>query len=375
MRVSIMGNLSSQLVASADVSRGLHSMQSLAPLAEPATACSDHAAVHAPAIEPQATASPGIAPLKLSLHGLTADERSVLMAILRVLSERTTRRWVVVDAEQEHGDLRLATRTLATTASSTMTALLLREDEFPASPDELALQAPLRVMAVLDLLNAAHDRLRQPLHVPVTTQEHQAIESDDGKSLAAAMARQIERRADVTLRVRIVGHGTLYLCMKQRIYHCDFPREKLVDALNEHRFVMTMIAASAAELVVLLDQARPVDEALWQIGLVTSAERTLCDNQAYRLTRWPDLARLAHRPEAMKLCASMARSHQTLDRLVEVSGLRRGDVEHLLHACALCGYLDVADAAVAPPAPPASPVRNASAIGGLFDRLRRRFGL
>ncbi|MBB5206917.1 hypothetical protein [Chiayiivirga flava] len=310
-------------------------------------------------------------PLRLALHGLTDDEISILDAILRVLGERTARRWVLADGRD--GDLLLTTRDAPPGRhGAPLTALLLRDDERPAVPDELVLQAPLRVMAVLDLLNAAHDRLRQPA-APTPGGEQARIEVDDGRSLAAALSRLVERRPEQALRVRIVGHGTLYLCLKARIYHCDFPRERFVDALNEHRFVVTMIPSSAAELVVRLDSARALDEALWQIGLITAADGVSHAGRAYRLTRWPDFARLPHRPEFLRLCAAMSRTHRSVDALVALGGLQRGEVEHLLHACALCGYLDVAPQAaeLASPHPASAPASRA----GLFDRLRKRFGL
>lgn len=327
-------------------------------------------AVAAGDIEPAAEPAP-LPPLRLALHGLTTDEASILEAILRVLGDRTARRWVLADGVD--GDLLLTRRgdvPRATTAA--MTALLLRDDETPASPDELALQGPLRVMAVLDLLNAAHDRLRQPQVQLRVTGEQPRIEGDDGKSLAAALARLVARRPDQALRVRIVGHGTLYLCLTSRIYHCDFPRERFADALNEHRFVVTMIPSTSAEIVVRLEDAWPVDEALWQIGLVTAMEGCDVAGKAYKLTRWPDFARLPHRFEYLKLCAAMARTHRPIETLVEMSGMRRGDVEHLLHACGLCGYLDVS---LQPQQATAAPANPATARIGLFDRLRRRFGL
>lgn len=324
-------------------------------------------------VEPAANAA--LPPLRLVLQGLGADDVSVLEAILRVVGERTARRWVLSD--DADGDLLLLRRGDSVPAGRTgVVAWLLRENE-TVSPDDLAVQAPLRVMAVLDLLNAAHDRLRQPTmplritgELPRVTGEQPRIEGDDGRSLASALARLVARRPEQALRVRIVGFGTLYLCLTSRIFHCDFPRERFADALNEHRFVITMIPSASAEIVVRLDEAWPVDEALWQIGRITTFEGCDGSGKGFKLMRWPDFARLPHSPEYLKLCAAMTRMHRSFDALMELSGLRRADVEHLLHACALCGYLDVS---VQPP-PPVQATAAPARIG-LFDRLRRRFGL
>lgn len=316
------------------------------------------------------------ASLRLALCGASEEERSVLAAILHVLSGRTARHWTLCD-DTCAPDLRLATRASAAT-NDVLTALLLHEDEHAAAPEELALQAPLRVMAVLELLNAADDRLRQAALTQAVAEEpaHAHVHLDDGRSLAAALARLLEHRPDPTLRVRIVGHGTLYLCLKTHIHHCDFPVEHLAEALNEHRFVMTMLPAAAAELVVLRDSARPADEVLWQIGLVTPPGDGFPDTQAYRLKRWPDFARLTHRPEYIRLCAAMSRAPRRVATLAERSGLVRSEVEHVLHACKLCGWLDSTDASATPAAAvQAVAPRAASPLSGLFDRLRRRFGL
>lgn len=314
-------------------------------------------------------------PLRMVLRGVTPDETSVLEAILRVLRERTARRWVL--STDDAGDLLLTTRKAAGPSKNVpLTAVLLREDEGDAAPDTLSVQSPLRVMAVLDLLNAAHDRLRRlPPMGAAITREQPALEADDGKSLATVLARLVQRRQDQSFRVRIVGQGTLYLCMKSRVYHGDFPRERLVDALNEHRFVITLIPATSAELVVRLDSAWPVDEALWQIGLMAVNDGPQDMHAAYRLRRWPDFARLPHRPEYLKVCAALTRSPRTLADLVASSGLGEHDVRHLLHACRLCGYLDTAALREATAPAPTTVAPGGSGLGGLFDRLRRRFGL
>lgn len=321
---------------------------------------------------------PATAPLRLAAQGLGRDDLSVLDAILRVVGERTARRWTRVDGDD--GDLLLTTRDAQPAGAAGLTALLLREDEAAAEPDQLSLQAPLRVMAVLDLLNAAHDRLRraesnaaQVATVQPISREQDRIECDDGRSLAAALARLVGRRPDLTLRIRIVGYGTLYLCLKSRIHHADFPADRLADALGEHRFVMTMIPAGSAELVVRMDSARPADEVLWQIGMTSTSETPHTADAAFRLVRWPDFARLPHRADDLRLCAAMSRAHQRVDALMALGGSRRGDVDHLLHACALCGLLDV-DTRAATTAPVPAPT-GGTALGGLFDRLRRRFGL
>lgn len=323
-------------------------------------------------------ARPGPAgPLRLAVRGLQSHEHDVLVAILRVLEERTEGRWTLCDRAAP--DLLLHTREVdAAVESGALQALLVREGEAAPAPDTLATGMPLRVMAVLDLLNAAHDRLRQrrmcERDAAPGRLDGLGIE-DDGKALASALSRLLERRVEQIFRVRILGHGTLYLCQSARMYCIDFPRERLSSALEQHRFVLTTISPAAPELAGLMEQARPIDEVLWSIGLVTPWESPDARQARFRLRQWPDLARLPHRPAHIQACAALAARAMTLQALVAATSMSSNDAQHLLHACSLCGLLDALAPEVAPQAPAErAPTQDAGAAS-LFGRLWKRFGL
>lgn len=320
---------------------------------------------------PPPAADPGTA-LRVHAAGLVSAELDLLKAILVVLEERTTRPWRVAEAHE--ADLLLSTReaTLGP-RPGTVRGRFVREGEPLPGGDELHVALPLRVMSVLDALNAAHDRLARQRDAAPARQGSAVAVGDDGKSLAAALARMSDNRHEQKLRVRIVGFGTLYLCAPQRRYAIDFPAERLSHALEQHRYVLTAMsgdgdAAGAAGW-------RPLDDVLWRIGLQTPWEPAGNSGESrWRLRRWPDFSQLPHRPEHLQLCAVLAARPATLRELATTAALPSAEVAHFLHACELCGLIEAArDESPPPPAVAAAP--PAAGLGGLFGRLRKRFGL
>lgn len=299
--------------------------------------------------------------LGLAVAGLSDPQRELLRSILVVLEERTVRPWRLCDAAQ--ADVVLRTRDAAVTAPpGALLGWLVPEGESVAGQDVLQVSLPLRVMAVFDALDTAHERImRAPIPVAATPAP------DDGKSLAAALARLAENRFEHNLRVRIVGIGTLWIDAGARRYASDFAPARLGVALEQHRYVITALAAEAPELVALRTGARPLEELLWQVGLLSPWEQPDRERSRWRLRRWPDLAQWPHRAMHVPLCAVLAARPCTLPELVVASGAAASEAMHLLHACVLAGLVDhVPDETSAPPpCPPRS---------GLFDRLRRRLG-
>jgi hypothetical protein len=321
--------------------------------------------------------------LRLKVSGLSIDERGVLLSILQVLEHRTERRWQLSDAAAP--DLLLRVRGDGPDdAHAALRGTILREGEASADPDTLALQLPLRVMSVLDVLDAAHDRLRQrearvatdaaPTARPAAVPGGEPIETEDGKALASALARLIDRRLDQTLRVRILGHGTLYLCPSSRAFCIDFAAHELLPALQQHRFVLTTISPDSDELRQQAPLARPIDEALWSIGMAAAWEQQPDAGARFRLRRWPDLARLPHRASHIQACAALATRALGFDELRRACAMGTAELGHFLHACTLCGLLEVTHESTAFP-PPVDAAPRGGALSGLFDRLRRRLGL
>lgn len=338
------------------------------------TAASDRPSSHETRPPAAAPTDAGGAALRLGVSGLDASERETLGSILRVLEARTARPWrLCTDPE---ADLHLHTRDGGLGPHrGEIVGLIVREGEAPAPHSTIALPAPFRVMSVLDVLNDAYDRLVQRRHPrsAMLAAGASPAQHGDGRSLAAALARIIERRLEQNLRIRILSYGTLCVFPAARAHGLDFEPARLGAALDEHRFVITALAQDAPDLPALFAGSRPIDEVLWQVGLATPWNRDGLDDLCFRLRRWPDLARLPHRAAHIALCAALAAGAATRAALADATGADEAEVTQFLHACELCGLTSSEPDVPEPSGAAAPPAANR--FGGLFERLRRRLGL
>lgn len=315
---------------------------------------------------PPSTSEDASPPLRLLVDGLDADEQSSLQAILDILARKLSRQWVAVQG----GDAELYLHTRGSRRSgvkSNLTALLVRDDETQPPADALWMPVPLRVMAVLDLLQGAHDRLG--LAATEVTPTNDASAAHDDKGLAFSLARIFVAAVEHSLRVRILGFGTLYVCPARASYIADFEPARMQQALEAKRFVLTAISPSSIELTDTDKQAHPLEALMWTIGMMTPRERVRHGNQRMRLRQWPDFANLPHDPRHLQACAALSTTPMDLPEIVATTGLSELQADRFLHACELCGLVEsVPDAA---PAPVRQQAAGAS-FGGLFDRLWRR---
>ena len=323
-------------------------------------------------LPPSTGAGVVLPPLRLLADGLPASERVCLKAILDVLASKLPRRWVVVEGAD--ADLYVHARgARRSDVRAGVTALLVHEDEPQAKADELWAPVPLRVMAMLDLLNGANARLLQA-QAPCDAEPAPARDvadqpaANDEKTLASSLARLLDGSVEHCLRVRVLGFGTLYVNQAARTYHTDFDGARTAEALEAKRFILTAISPDSSELAGNGLQAHPLDELLWPIGLATVRETRPV--RAQRLRSWPDFAHLPHDPRHLQACALLSTTPMAAPELAAASGMGEAMTERFLHACQLCGLLEtVADA---PPAPLPEAGASSSSLGGLFDRLWRR---
>lgn len=192
----------------------------------------------------------------------------------------------------------------------------------------------------------------------------------DECSLAAALARLFERRHEHVLRVRVLGFGTLYLAPAAQRYGLDFAAAELPAALETHRYVLTTLAADDPALAGVA--MRPFDEVSWCVALFAGMRSAAGQPHArYRMTRWPDFARLFHRPFHIPCSALLARAPMSAAMLAHQAGIELGDARNFLHACLACGYVESADEGATTDA--ARSAQRAHPPGAsLFERLWRR---
>lgn len=337
-------------------------------------------------IEPSsaAAAAPGRhadggTPLHVAAYGLEAGELHTLGAILHVLKTRTEATWELSDLD--HADFVIAPLALARDPDQGrplrgrhVIPLIADDGPLPREGD-LVLTSPIRVMAVLDVLNLASRRHGQ---APPAPREAPAAEEGThaDSSLAAVLTASLARtRDDHALRIRILSAGTIYVWPAERVFHVDFAPSMLPRIVMERRFVMTTAPVQAPELAAIRAQAMALAPLLWSIGIAQTRCAEPSATAAYRLLRWPEFDRLPHEMGHLRLCGVMAGAAWTVEDLQRHSGLPAAFVARFLRACVACGYATAEQRIVEAPAAAARPMRAPPAAeGGLLERLWRRLG-
>ncbi len=319
-------------------------------------------------------------PLHVAAYGLEASELHTLGAILHVLKARTEAAWELSDLDR--ADFVIAPLALARDPDhgrplrGRNVIPLVADDGPPPREGDLVLTSPIRVMAVLDVLNIASRRRGQAPHAP---REAPAKSEDGGhadSSLAAVLTASLARtRDDHALRIRILSAGTIYVWPAERVFHVDFPLSMLPRIVMERRFVMTTAPVQAPELAAIRAQAMPLTPLLWSIGIAQTRCAEPPATAAYRLLRWPEFDRLPHEMGHLRLCGVMAGAAWTVEDLQRPSGLAAAFVARFLRACVACGYATAEQRTAEAPPVIARPMRPPTQTeGGLLERLWRRLG-
>jgi hypothetical protein len=147
----------------------------------------------------------------------------------------------------------------------------------------------------------------------------------------------------------------------RRTYRCSAPLDAAQCGLRD----WSVRQRGAAGLEPSAED-RPLTRLLWIAGM----SELQIDPGVYRLTRWPDLGSLPHRPSFVRLAAMFLRQPSSAEAAAGSAGVPTREVAAFLNASVLAGYaLRVEGVAVAPVA--AAEAR----FGGLVSRIRRRLGL
>lgn len=322
----------------------------------------------------------GGTPLLVAAYGLEASELHTLGAILHVLKARTEAAWELGDLD--HADFVIAPLALARDPDQgrplrgrNVIPLVADDGPLPREGD-LVLTSPIRVMAVLDVLNVASRRHGQAPHAPREAPAQAEACAQADSSLAAVLTASLARtRDDHALRIRILSAGTIYVWPAERVFHVDFQLSMLPRIVMERRFVMTTAPVQAPEVAAIRSQAMPLTPLLWSIGIAQTRCAEPAATDAYRLLRWPEFDRLPHEMGHLRLCGVMAGAAWTVEDLQRHSGLPAPFVARFLRACVACGYAAAEQrAAQTPPAAVRSVRPPTAAEGGLLERLWRRLG-
>jgi len=325
------------------------------------------------------------ATLLVSHVGLSSIQETVLRSMLAVLQGKTTARWeyseaaapgvLIVNPATPQGVEALKNRT---PNSQRIIAVLIEDDSqvIALPPEAIRLDAPLRVMSTLDVLNAATVRLATSggnspsavIHLP----QMQAAPSAFTLAL-----REIAGYSSGVFAIQSSAGDMVFWADEKRV----FVSVGLVDYAQLHQLTgLKAVPVSPGDAAV--EQAWPLAKPwvglLWQAGLLAGQGNLLpwlSGDCTYKLRRWPDASLLASRPAFVRLSAHFARSKEwvTPASVAQTTSAKVGDVVDFINACSLCGYLIVGERVIA--TPPPAPVITSEEKKSLFGRIRATLGL
>lgn len=330
------------------------------------------------------------ATLLVSHVGLSSIQETVFRSMLAVLQGKTTARWeyseaaapgiLIVNPATPQGAEALKNRA---PNSQRIIAVLIEDDSqvIALPPEAIRLDAPLRVMNTLDVLNAVTARLTASggNSSPTVINLPQMQAAPSAFTLAL---REISgySHGGIPMGVFTIksSAGDLYFWADEKRV---FVPVEFVDYAQLHQLT-GLKAAPVTHGDAAVEQAwalaKPWSGLLWQAGLLAGQGNLLpwlSGDCTYKLRRWPDASLLASRPAFVRLSAHFARSKEwvTPASVAQTTSAKAGDVADFINACSLCGYLIEGERVIAAPSP--APVVMSEEKKSLFGRIRATLGL
>ncbi|WP_246139922.1 DUF2510 domain-containing protein [Protaetiibacter larvae] len=180
-------------------------------------------------------------------------------------------------------------------------------------------------------------------------------------------------RVPMLIELGVAGHPAIRIDAR----HQAFSWELGLDWFPEHPtgVVVSVELVGAGTPPPFELPGESLDALLWKVGRAAFPERLapwLEPDQCYRLTRWPNWTTLNPDTDQIRQTAMLSNAWLTIDALAAMSGRSHETTRSLINALSLMGTLA---AATIEAQPQAGAARGRLAEGGLFQRLRERFGL
>jgi len=323
----------------------------------------------------------------ISLIGMGPGQIAVLKSMLLMLEGRLSTGWqieedqntgnagvLIINSDSLDGAIALAGQTLAP-------GKILAVFRDPAASvvvkypkDATLLDAPLRVMNLLDVLNEVALKLDSSI-VEASSKAPQIAQSKPNAFILAL--HEMKGRGVGVFRMRIEQHELIFFCAEKKIYFTGMTADLLAAAESDTLSVLP-VAAGDAVLQQAGENASPWDSVLWSLGLGAGQGKLLtwlASNCTYKLRRWPDTSLLKNRSSFVRLAARFAKEFVSPEEVAQKSGAANRDIADFLNACSLCGYLisgerkqTLVEETLAAPA--ASEQKKS-----LFGRIRSKLGL
>lgn len=293
--------------------------------------------------------------MRLASIGLNEHEQGLLVQQLKILAGRTAAPWLYLGEEQE-ADLVIVRDTARRTAAGE--GLRACAGFRPESADDLALDWPLRMFALLELLLEAERRLAVSHHSQPCVAEQLAGVKQDGW-------------------LEIDGRRICLQPRHDRLQAAAGSLAELLDLLQRPQ--LDLGAALRLDLPPEDGAALPLETSLkgvvWALALRSGAE---CgrnwnpDSLQFSLSAWPHFGEWETSPDLLRLAALYTRKPASIASGSQLAAVDADRVRGFLLACELCqvGVTMTYDKTPAP-----APEAVASPAGGLLQRLRERLGI
>lgn len=298
-------------------------------------------------------------PMVLSLVSVSADEERYLRSLLALLKSYLEPQWciatrlgdlpdaVLVDMDTEEGR-----QVWENFDFGGIPRIALSRDQVLTA--EWTLVRPVRPHSLTEVLPAVIGKLQ--LSAPGDSAPAQKMEPF-AKLVHKACGKSYP--ADVMLATGSV----LVVDSSKQVFYSSRTTDELVALLRNRRRIDGRVVAVEdnrkiqGRLARWGIVARPLEELLWLVGLVTGAGESLGawdPHEPVRLTRWPDFASLPHRQIHLKMAAILTSREARCQVLAESCEVGFGDAADFLNACAEIGILE----AQAAPADGKTPLKN-----------------
>jgi len=325
----------------------------------------------------------------LQVGSLYLDDTTnkLLKAMLGILQHKTSVFWHYVESPELLGRGLLFVNPLHPQsnaillkyrrARNVLCVVLAKPDE-QTPADVMKVDLPLRVMQLLDTLEAAGNALLARQEPFAKTASVPPVTATDNNDNLLSLLRRLRKQPHPgeLFVVTVPDLPPLYILPQAKKYLFEAPPDALKTLNDTTQFTVETRSADDAVAIALAERGKPLAQFLWSVGVHWSNNYLLPwleDASTFRLKRWLDFRKIEHLPGHLDVAAHLTRTPADLDTIMDRTGVSRHVAVTFINACALCGYLEVTSnqnsrttAAVTP---------EIAQKRSLFARIRSKLGI
>lgn len=278
------------------------------------------------------------------------DAAQAFRSMLEVLNGRTRCRWQLVDSVDDANVIVTAFthgRSLLSSWQKRDKRIVAIVETCDLRPEtQYVLTHPFRVMQVLSILDEIADESAQAGGRPDAEVRHQVVDplaawdfARSVRALAASTPQWDWYRAQARDGRDVLVSGNL------RSYACH---ASMIQSLRAGSLVLGSLEPATAQKVPQRQERRPIGELLWHNAYAAGATLApwLRADAAFRVRHWPDFGVIPPTRARLQLVAALSGRSCTRNELARLTGAPRGEIDRVLSALSLCGFLHPDDSAV-----------------------------